>query len=76
MYAIYKITLEELNLGFLESLKKVFKNKKKALEIAVYETDETDYLLGSKTNRSRLLNAVKNVRKDRNIVTPDQKQFR
>lgn len=75
MYAIYKITPEELTLSFLERLKAIFKNKK-AIEIAVYEADETGYLLASEANRKNLLKAIKNVEKRRHIITPDQKQFR
>jgi antitoxin YefM len=73
MDAIYHVKADELDQRFLDALKALFKDKE--IEIAVYERDETAYLLRSPANRSRLLRAVADVESLRNVVTPDQEQF-
>jgi antitoxin YefM len=73
METIYQLNADDLNEDFLEGLKASFKHKE--IEIVVYERDETAYLLRSPANRSRLLEAVTDIEQNRNLVTPDQKQF-
>ncbi len=73
MYTIYQLKANELDEKFLVALKAMFKDKE--IEIAVYERDETAYLLRSPANRERLLNAVREVEQTRNIITPEQEQF-
>jgi antitoxin YefM len=72
MYTIYKTNANDLDSSFIKALKAMFKNKE--IEIAVCEVteigeDETAYLLKSPANRERLLEAIENVDKDRNLVT-------
>jgi antitoxin YefM len=73
MDAIYHVKADELDQRFLDALKAMFKDKE--IEIAVYERDETAYLLRSPANRAHLLRAVADVESLQNIVTPDQEQF-
>jgi antitoxin YefM len=73
MDAIYRVKADELDQSFLDALKATFKDKE--IEIAVYERDETAYLLRSPANRERLLRAVADVEAARNIVEPEQEQF-
>ncbi len=73
MYTIYQVKADEFDPRFLDALKALFKDKE--LEIAVYERDETDYLLRSPANRERLMNAIQDVERNKNIVTPEQDQF-
>lgn len=73
MNAIYQVKADELDQNFLDALKAMFKDKE--IEIAVYERDETAYLLRSPANRERLLNAVAETERNQNIVTPAQEQF-
>ncbi|MGH9945115.1 MAG: hypothetical protein ACRD9R_22420 [Pyrinomonadaceae bacterium] len=73
MYTIYQVNADELDQRFLDALKAMFKNKE--IEIAVYERDETAYLLRSPANRERLLNAIQDVERRHNVVTPEQEQF-
>jgi antitoxin YefM len=47
----------------------------KEIEIAVYERDETAYLLRSPANREHLLSAIADVEKSQNIVVAEQEQF-
>jgi antitoxin YefM len=73
MDAIYRVKADELDQSFLDALKATFKDKE--IEIAVYERDETAYLLRSPANRERLLRAVADVDAARNVVEPEQEQF-
>lgn len=74
MFTIYRLNADELDANFLASLKAAFPHKE--IEIAVAETDETEYLLRSPVNRERLLAAVADVEAGRNVVQPDQTMFR
>ncbi len=72
MYTIFKMTADELDKRFLDSLKAMFKDKE--IEIVVCEAgqsedDETAYLLKSQENRDHLLKAIENVSHKRNLVS-------
>jgi antitoxin YefM len=73
MQTIYQINADELDESILESIKALFKHKD--IEIYVFERDETAYLLRSENNREHLLQAVKDVEENRNIIVPNQEQF-
>jgi len=73
MNAIYQGKADELDQNFLDALKATFKDKE--IEIAVYERDETAYLLRSGANREHLIQAVTDIENSQNIVTPEQEQF-
>jgi len=73
MNAIYQLKADELDENFVNAIKEAFKDKE--IEIAVYERDETAYLLRSAANRKHLLRAIADVEKSQNVVTPDQEQF-
>ncbi len=66
MQISYRLNANELDHNFLESLKAAFQNKE--IEIVVYESDETAFLLGNPANRKRLLTAVTNIRNRSNLV--------
>jgi len=66
MYTLYKINADELNENFIASIKAQFQHKD--IEIAICETaqteqDETGYLLRHPANKSRLLEAIDNIKK-------------
>lgn len=72
MYTVYRINADELDSRFLRALKAMFKNKEIEIvvcEAAQGEEDETAYLLRSPANRERLLKAIENVARERNLVT-------
>jgi antitoxin YefM len=73
MDVIYHVKADELDQAFLDALKAMFKDRE--IEIAVYERDETAYLLRSPINRERLLRAIADVESSQNLVTPEQEQF-
>lgn len=74
MYALYKLRADELDQQFLDTLKQQFHDRE--IEIAVSEAadnpeDETAYLLRSPANRERLLRAIDNVAKGRDLEVVD-----
>ncbi len=66
MQISYRLNANELDNSFLESLKAAFQNKE--IEIVVYESDETTFLLQNPANRKRLLTAVENIHNRRSLV--------
>ena len=66
MYSAYRLKANELDSKFIENLKTLFEDKE--IEIAVYEVDETEYLLKSDANRRRLLEAIDNVKNEKNLI--------
>ncbi len=66
MYTVYRLNANELNNQFIEALKTLFKDKD--IEITVSEVDETAYLLQSKANRERLLQAVQHINDQQNLI--------
>jgi antitoxin YefM len=66
MHISYRLNANELDNNFLESLKAAFHNKE--IEIVVYESDETAFLLQNPANRKRLLTAVENIKNRSNLV--------
>jgi antitoxin YefM len=78
MYTIYRLNADELSVDFIESLQRLFPHK--SIEIAVCEADaedtgETAYLLSDPANRARLLEAIDNVKQQRNLVTVELDDF-
>jgi antitoxin YefM len=66
MQISYRLNANELDNNFLESLKAAFQNKE--IEIVVYESDETTFLLQNPANRKKLLTAVENIQNRSNLV--------
>jgi len=63
MEVSYRLNIDDLDTRFIESIKKLFKDKSTYINILVKEEDETDYLLSNPANASRLLKAVENIQK-------------
>jgi len=62
MQVAYRLNANELDINFLESIKKLFQEKQIYINISVdKQQDETEYLLSSPVNASRLLNAINNI---------------
>jgi len=74
MQAIYHTSLDELTIGFIENIKKQFRNAK--VDIVIRDMDETDYLNSSKKNKEHLEKAIEEVESSRLIKkTPDELGF-
>jgi hypothetical protein len=62
MQVAYRLNANELDINFLESIKKLFQEKQIYINISIDKPqDETEYLLSSPANASRLLNAINNI---------------
>ena len=62
MQVAYRLNANDLDMNFLESIKKLFKEKQLYINISIDEQqDETEYLLSNPTNASRLLKAINNI---------------
>ena len=74
MQTIYKTRANEIDASILDSIKALYSDKQ--IEISVIEQDTTEYLLSSEADREQLLRAIDDIEHGRNIITPDQEQFR
>jgi len=62
MQVAYRLNANDLDMNFLESIKKLFQEKSIYINISIAkEKDETDYLLSNPANASRLLDAINNI---------------
>lgn len=67
MYTTYRLKADELSESFVEAVKQTYKHRN--IEIIVQEVqDETEYLLGSKSNKEHLLRSIKNIANHTNLV--------
>lgn len=74
MTTVFHTTADELDESFIASVKAAFGDR--PIEITVTEDDETGYLMRHPANRERLLRAISDLDSEKNVVTPDQEQFR
>ncbi|MEO8168071.1 MAG: hypothetical protein ABI623_07485 [bacterium] len=74
MQTVYRLNVAELSPDFIEGLKLQFKDKE--IKIIVTEADDTDYILSSAEYRAELLERIREIDEGRNLVVPDQDQFR
>jgi len=66
MQVAYRLNANELDINFLESIKKLFQSKQIYINISVdEEQDETEYLLSNPANASHLLKAIDNIEKNK-----------
>lgn len=68
MNTIFQINSDELDNRFIESIKALFKNKKLIISVSE-DIDETSYLMQSKNNAKRILDALEEANQNQNLVT-------
>lgn len=74
METVFKLRATELQNNFIDSLIALFKNNE--IEITVRQVqDETEYLLSSPANKKALLDAIKEVKKNKNLIRFTGKEF-
>ncbi|NEO83852.1 MAG: hypothetical protein F6J87_06260 [Spirulina sp. SIO3F2] len=69
----YCLKANELDQQFIEQLKAEFGDR--PIQIVVSELDETEYLLASEANRTRLLQAIENVKQPEHRVEVSWEQL-
>ncbi|MFA4851141.1 MAG: hypothetical protein WC868_00455 [Bacteroidales bacterium] len=76
METIFRLKASEIDNGFLTTLKILF--KKREIEISVTDVinDETDFLLKDPKNRAHLLEAVDEVKRNKNLVRFTGEEFK
>ena len=69
MQVAYNLNANELDMNFLESVKKLFQNKKLHINIMLDEDrNDTDYLLSNRANANRLMESINNIEKREKLV--------
>ena len=74
MEAIYKLKANEINPNLMETIKKLFGGKEITITITT-KTDETEYLTSDPVNKKQLLDAIKEVKKNKNLIRFTGKEF-
>ncbi|MBS4067809.1 MULTISPECIES: hypothetical protein [unclassified Sulfurimonas] len=73
MQASFVLDSNELDYSFIDKLREMFQNKR--IELFVSETDDTEYLYASKTNKDILMKSTSNIANGENLVIADPKLF-
>jgi antitoxin YefM len=74
METIFKLKTKELDMSFIESIKTLFKGKE--IEITIKSAqDETEYLLRTPANKKKLLEAIDEVKRNKNLIRFSVKEF-
>jgi len=74
METIFKLKAGELDSKLMETIKNLFKDS--VIEISIKSVqDETEYLLNSPSNKKHLLDAIKDVKKNKNLIRFTGKEF-
>jgi|GEM_PF-1594368 len=73
MYATFRLTKNDINASFLETLKSLVKSGE--IEVAVSQVDETEYLMQSMANKKKLMTSIKNIKAKKHLVEVDLKKL-
>ncbi len=74
METVFKLKTKELDNSFIETIKHLFKGKEIEITIKTAQ-DETEYLLGSPANKKKLLEAIDEVKRNKNLIRFSGKEF-
>lgn len=67
MEARYILKQEELNIEFINTVKKIFNSTSRLRIEIVEEMDETDYLLSTKANKKVLMDAINEYKEGKTV---------
>lgn len=74
METVFKLKAKDLDGSFIDSVKNLFKDRE--IEISIKPTqDETEYLFNSPANKKKLLEAIKEVKQNKNLIRFTGKEF-
>ena len=74
METVFKLKAEELDNRFIDSVKNLFKDRE--IEISIkFIQDETEYLFNSPANKKQLLDAIKEIKKNKNLIRFTSNEF-
>ncbi len=68
MNTIFQINSDELDSRFIESIKALFKSKRLIISVSE-DIDETAYLMQSKNNAKKLIDALEEIKQNKNLIT-------
>lgn len=73
MQTSFILNIDELDYSFIDKLKVLFKDKR--IEVVISESDETQHLLKTETNKQHLFTAIENIKNQKNLVEADPELF-
>ena len=74
METIFKLKAKELDRSFIDSVKNLFKDREIEISIKSMQ-DETEYLFNTTANKKHLLEAINEVKKNKNLIRFTGKEF-
>ena len=74
METVFKLKAAELDKGFIVSVKNLFKDREIEISIKLIQ-DETEFLFNNPANKKHLLDAIKEVKKNKNLIRFTGKEF-
>jgi antitoxin YefM len=74
METVFKLKAAELDKGFITSVKNLFKDREIEISIKLIQ-DETEFLFNNPVNKKHLLDAIKEVKKNKNLIRFTGKEF-
>jgi antitoxin YefM len=74
METVFKLKAKELDSSFIDSLKNLFKDRE--IEISIKPTqDDTEFLFKTPANKKELLEAIQEVKRNKNLIRFSGKEF-
>ena len=74
METVFKLNAKELDMSFIDSIRNLFKDHDIEISIKQVE-DETEYLLKSPENKKNILEAITDVKKNKNLIRFTAQEF-
>ena len=74
METVFKLKAAELDSRFIDSVKNLFKDREIEITIKPIE-DETEYLCNNPANKKHLLDAIKEIKKNKNLIRFTSHEF-
>ena len=74
METVFKLKAKDLDKSFIDSVRNLFKDHE--IEISIKQVqDETDYLLKNPENKRHLLEAINDIKKNKNLIRLTAQEF-